>query len=110
MDLEAGIPNESSDGSTPINPAAEIYPDYQAAPYKGLAEFMSRDTDLWVFPHFSQLNLFNIIHLQHQLVELERQLEKAVPKGVDGFKKREYDDLMPKIESTLKKYGTYSNL
>ena len=83
---------------------------YNAASIKGLAGFMSKDPDLWVFQHFNRLGLFNIIYLQQQLTDLERQLDQAIPQEISGFNKCEYERLMPLIESTLSKYGISRNL
>lgn len=78
---------------------------YNSIANKRLAELMTLDSDLWIFRRFDRLSLFNILHLQQHLAELERRLDQAVPEKASKFNKHEFDLVMPEIESSLAKYG-----
>ena len=106
--LEAGLSRRPSMDSISVF-MTEKNAAYNTNSNKRLAEFMSQDSDLWIFQRFDRLNLFNILYLQQHLADLERQLDQAVPDAVEGFKKHEFELLMPKIESSLKKYGIFFN-
>lgn len=103
--LEAELPRRQSQDSASVFSATKSNAAYNTIANKRLAEFMSRDSDLWIFQRFDRLNLFYIVYLQQHLAHLEQRLDQAVPDAVDGFNKKEFELLMPEIESSLKKYG-----
>ena len=70
------------------------------------ADFMSYDSDHWVFRRFEKLSLFNILCLQQELVGCESELNLALTNEWMGTKEGELDPLISKIRSKLKDYGT----
>lgn len=69
------------------------------------ADFMSYDSDHWVFRRFEKLSLFNILSLQQELVNCESELNLALRKEWMATKEGELDPLVTKIRSKLKEYG-----
>ena len=108
---ELHLESRGSHGPSFAEEANETVDDI--ASQKALARYLSQDTDLWIFQHFNRLNIFRIVYLQQRLVNLERQLDQAVPDNPGGVWKcdmQAWKWLMPEIESTLKKYGMCQNL
>ena len=70
------------------------------------ADFMSYDSDHWVFRRFEKLSLFNLLCLQQELVDCESELNLALTNEWMGTKEGELDPLISKIRSKLKDYGT----
>lgn len=73
---------------------------------KSAADFMSYDSDHWVFRRFEKLSLFNLLCLQQELVNCESELNLALRNECMGTKEGELDPLILKIRSKLKEYGT----
>lgn len=105
--LEPGSCARPSEESVDKNYRATNLAAYTAVSIEGLAGFMSKDPDLWVFQNFNRLNLTNIIYLQQRLVDLERQLDEIVHQPVTEFDKPKYEELMGRLETLLSKYGRF---
>ena len=73
---------------------------------KKAADFMSYDSDHWVFRRFEKLSLFNILCLQQEIVDCESRLDLALRKEWMGTNEHELDELVLEIRSKLKEYGT----
>jgi hypothetical protein len=67
-----------------------------------VAEFLSIDSDLWVFRRFGKLHLFSVLGIQQRLVMLEHELEMQL----SGKAPRDSDNLLANIQQALKDYGT----
>jgi hypothetical protein len=70
----------------------------------GVAEFLNRDSDLWVFRRFGRLHLFNILYIQQHLTKLESKLKNRLDQVSRGINV-DFDNLVPNIQNTLKEYG-----
>ena len=67
-----------------------------------VAEFLSIDSDLWVFRRFTKLHLFSVLSIQQRLVMLEHEHEIQL----SGKESRDSDNLLASIQQALKDYGT----
>ena len=66
---------------------------------------MNSDPDFWVFRRFEYLNLFNILCLQKQLVNLEQRVRHAIDGEWLNPNGQEIEELIPELRTTLKEYS-----
>ncbi|KAG0650289.1 hypothetical protein D0Z07_3186 [Hyphodiscus hymeniophilus] len=64
---------------------------------------MKEDSDLWVFRRFGQLHLFNLLHLQQHLAQLQYNLERQIGREHDG-QSQDYKELVLDIKRSLAEY------
>jgi hypothetical protein len=62
------------DPRIPINGSAAPNPSYFESKLHEIAGLMVNDDDFVVFRKFSELNFFNLLDIQHRLIELEKKL------------------------------------
>jgi hypothetical protein len=75
-----------------------------------IANLYSQDADLWVFRRFDRLHLFNILHLQRRLTQLEADLLRLgngdwVAAHDEEKDQRAMHRLVTDIRDTLRLYG-----
>jgi len=80
-------------GSTSLNPSYTESRLYQ------MAILMAGDNDFTVFRRFSELNFFNLLHIQHRLIELEKDLCEKLRK------RHSVSDIVLEIRQLLKDYS-----
>jgi hypothetical protein len=73
----------------------------------GAAEFMSKDSDLWLCPRFERLHIFNIMALQDRLSELDMELMEGFSKDEPRLTEaRPGADIVKDICKSIKAYGS----
>lgn len=72
--------------------------------YHRLASFMNRDPSYLVFRRFNELNLRNLLVLQHEIAELERRLN-LLPNSSNIITIPEYKSLMSTLQEKLDRYS-----
>lgn len=58
----------------PLNGSAALDPSYTGSKLHEMATLMAKDNDFAVFRKFSELNFFNLLLIQHSLIDLEKKL------------------------------------
>lgn len=86
----------------PRKPVAELDNEFPA--YQRLASFMNRDPSYLVFRRFNELNLRNLLVLQHEIGELEQRLN-PLPSSSDITTAPEYKSLMSTVQEKLDRYS-----
>jgi hypothetical protein len=82
-----------------IGSASEIHQSYEDSRLHKMATLMATDYDFAVFRKFSELRFYNLLHIQHHLIELERKLRKNLGE------RRDVSEITIKIRQELKEYG-----
>ena len=104
--LEAGDASLPPHGHLPQASAKRVKRHNGRRSTKRAADFMSYDSDHWVFRRFEKLSLFNILCLQQELLDCESRLNLALKDEWNGSKEDELKQLIPEIRSKIKEYGT----
>jgi hypothetical protein len=73
--------------------------EYTNSKLREMAKLLDIDTDLWVFKRFQKLNLYNLLHLQHHLTQLESELSHRLDCSLS------IDELIPAIRRALYEYS-----
>ena len=80
-----------------------------------IANFMTRDTDLWLCRRYEKLHVFNILTLQQHLEDLDQQLEQLVAQesrqGAENVSQeflQQRKSLLTDIGASIKLYGWLS--
>lgn len=88
--------------SLPREPSTKLKNEFPQ--YHRLASFMNRDPSYLVFRRFNELNLRNLLVLQHEIAELERQLN-LLPNSSNINNIPEYNSLMSTLQEKLDRYS-----
>lgn len=86
----------------PRKPIAELNNDFP--PYHRLASFMNRDPSYLVFRRFNELNLRNLLLLQHEIAQLEQRLN-LLPSSSNITNIPECTSLMSTLQEKLERYS-----
>lgn len=88
--------------SLPREPITKLNNEFPQ--YHRLASFMNRDPSYLVFRRFNELNLRNLLVLQHEIAELERRLN-LLPNSSNITTIPEYKSLMSTLQEKLDRYS-----
>jgi hypothetical protein len=70
--------NGGMDLHHPISGSTTLNLSYEDSKLYEMATLMANDNDFAVFRKFSELNFFNLLHIQHSLIRLEKDLCKKL--------------------------------
>lgn len=76
-----------------------LNPSYTDSKLYEMATSMANDNDFAVFRKFSELNFFNFLHIQHRLIELEKDLCEKLQNRLS------VSELVVEIRQLLKDYS-----
>ncbi len=72
---------------------------YEESKLYHMATLMANDDDFAIFRKFSELNFFNLLHIQHSLIALEEDLCKKLRQG------HSVSEIATQIRQLLKDYS-----
>jgi hypothetical protein len=93
------ITNGKMDVREPTNDPAAANLSYTESKLHEIAALMANDDDFAVFRKFSELNFFNLLHMQHCLIELEKKLCENLQGSLS------VNEIVVEIRHLLKEYS-----
>jgi hypothetical protein len=98
--------NRKMDLRDPMANSARRNLSYDESKLYQMATLMANDDDFAIFKKFSELNFFNLLHIQHCLTALEKDLCENLQKGLSVI------EITVEIRQLLKDYSKpcYCNL